>query len=115
MQRGTFMFVALLVLGCETDRERDCATAREILAPPQATPRRYYDYAAEQAPTLPPHEQLRRATFKNDEVRAAVKATLEDDGWQMYSPYRVENAPPSAADRLAELCGVPRVSLVIEK
>lgn len=114
MLRGTCIFVALLLLGCETDRERDCATVRELLAPPQAPPRRHYDYEAEQTPTLPPFEQLRRATFKDDEVRAAVEAVLAETHWEFYSPYQVKNVPPSPADRLAELCGLPRQIIIFQ-
>jgi hypothetical protein len=116
MLRATPLVVTLLALACAPDaRERDCATVREIVGQSQSTPRRYYDYGAEQVPTLSPIERLRQTTWRSDEVRAAVTAMLDDGGWQMYTPYSLANARPSAADRLAELCGLPRVTVVTEK
>lgn len=116
MPRITAAGLIVLALGCQPEpRERDCATVREILEPPPAPPRRYYDAKAEPVPPLSPLERLRTTPWQSDEVRAAVKAVLDDDGWQFYTPYRVENAPPGAADRLAELCGLQRHTVIVEK
>lgn len=106
----------IYALGCGTSaRDLDCAEVRTILEAPQVQPRRTYDYGSEHKDSLPPIEQLRRATWRDDEVREAVQAMVEEAGPVLsYSPYRTAGAPPSAADRVAELCGLPRMDVIVE-
>jgi len=100
----------LLAIGCgPSSRERDCAVVREVLEPPPRAPRRTWEYSRGQAP-LPPLERLRQATWTDDEVRAAVEAVLAEPFG--YTPYRRERDAPSAADRLAQLCGLRRMTVV---
>jgi len=103
----------LLAIGCSPSaRERDCTVVREILEPLPEAPRRTYDYSHRPAP-LPPSERLRQTTWSDDEVRAAVQAVLAEP--LGYSTYRREGAPPSAADRLAQLCGLHRLTLIVDE
>jgi hypothetical protein len=120
MPRPTNTAAALLLMlapGCgQSARDRDCATVREILEPAPAEPRRSYDYQAERKVTFPPLERLRQATWQDEAVRAAVQAMLGEAGSiQSYSHYRRETERQSAADRLAELCGLRRVTVLADE
>jgi hypothetical protein len=115
----TARIVDLALLGCgRSDRERDCAKVRAILDPPRTggAPRRDYDYsqAGADAPfvDMTPFERLRQLELRDREVREAVHAMVDDAIIQTYSPYRVQGAPSSAADRVADLCGLRRLTIV---
>ncbi len=110
------MLSGVLLAACgPSDRERDCADVRAIFEPAPPLPRRNYDY--DQSVAIrdeAPFNRLREMHYRDPEVRDAVLAMTSESGLQFYSPYRVESAEPTAADRLAKLCGFPRVTVIVE-
>lgn len=103
------MLVALLLPACSNAREHDCKQVRSVVAlEANAMPRRYYDYSPRHE--LAPVDTLRTMTWRDPDVRAAVKAYLTvDTGWTVYTPYSAATsdtyrAAPSALDSLRSLC-----------
>lgn len=92
-------------------REHDCAEVRAILEPIPKSPSR--EWSDEEPRTVrPPFERLRELAYRDSEVAEAVGAMVNESAIQTYSPYRRAGDPPSAADRLADLCGLPRHEII---
>lgn len=106
----------VLLAACgPSDRERDCADVHAILEPAPPAPRRTWSYDRSVAiRDEAPFERLRKMQYRDPAVRDAVLAMTSESGIQSYTPYRVESAPPTAADRLGDLCGFPRAPLLVE-
>jgi heme/copper-type cytochrome/quinol oxidase subunit 1 len=96
------LLAVLLLAGCKSDRERDCAQVRDILGD-GGMPRRYYDYSDKNAVIvdMQPYERLKHATWRTTEIREAATAAF-DSGWTMYTPYSADAT--SGLDKLRALC-----------
>ena len=118
------VLLVITLLGCSmgaSDRERDCVAVRKIveenrLPTGTGTPSRYWDYSKREEPAQLRDEtqfdRLRKLDYRDAEVREAVKAMVDETGFQFYSPYRLATDAPNASDRLANLCGMQRLTIV---
>jgi hypothetical protein len=113
----------IALLGCnqaEIDRARDCDAVRKIVEenrlPTAIATQRQWDYSQREQPARLRDEtqfdRLRKLHYRDPEVRDAVNAMVDETGFQFYSPYRRATDAPSAADRLAKLCGMQRLTIV---
>jgi hypothetical protein len=104
-----WLLVAALLAACKSDREVECGIVRDTLGKHGGMPRRYSDYS-DQKPArdmvivdMTPLEKLKRKTWHDPDVRAAVGAATES-GWTAYTPYSTEATAP--LDKLRALCNV---------
>jgi hypothetical protein len=102
--------LTIIVVGCgPSDRDLDCAEVHKILAE-----------AAENMPRLKrdgswtprlrdeqPMQLLRDKKYRDPEIGDAVRAMVDETGWQFYTPYAADGQPPRATARVAELCELP--------
>jgi hypothetical protein len=95
--RAALLLVVLV--GCDSGRDYDCERVRATLTAPR--PGRY-DEAAQRWEE--PYMRLRKMTFRDSEVAAAVKAMVDETGWTFYTPYSTERPASSGSERLAKLC-----------
>lgn len=111
--------VVAVAAGCgPSDRERDCAEVRAILDAPNPTdpPRRYWDYSPAHRGSgaifdPSPYERLRKKHFRDPAVKSAVRAFVDENGWTFYTPYSAKAETSSSKARLAEICGLPQVTV----
>ncbi|HEY5927769.1 MAG TPA: hypothetical protein VIV11_39055 [Kofleriaceae bacterium] len=109
----------LSVIACgPSDRERDCAEVRKILAGPAPgeMPRRYWKYDPDKRDAaalldMAPLDRLRKLDYRDAEVRDAVNAYVSDTGWTFYTPYSTEAETTSSRATLAKLCNLPQITV----